>query len=266
MRTLLVLLMLCGVAHAGDLRFGKTTGGAIGRVKTAAMERDRLWTIEVISASKDLTEVVIEISVPHELAITNLTMTSKWDSEPLVGEEMFAGEAREHYEKIVERSHDPALLEHVASTATHETLRLRVFPIAKDQPATITLFGARGGTSLVTQQQSLIARTYAWKPTLAHVTNERSLGASFHERQQTLPPPSRLLAGGSARAARPQRAVNRSLVQIVADQDKLRAPRRVAPRIAVAEGGADAGALDEPSPLVPREMYEAFRANKARSK
>lgn len=262
MRMLLALLFVVGnVAHADDLKVGAVRGGSVHRIDASSEAFDgfEAWGIQVRTTSKEPRELVIPITVPHDLAITRLTMRLSTDEDnPLVSEVIASGEALESYRQIVESWSDPALLEWVSTTERGHQLRLHVFPVSREVPAKIILVAKRGEAHVVTREHSLIARFEARKPILAKATNVRRLGDNFHAREP-LTPESRWTTTG---ATRPQRALDRGFVEVVPDQHELRAPRVVAPRVAVTERRVDPRAFDEASTVVlTREMHETFRTD-----
>src|SRR5512146_1456415 len=62
-------------------------------------------------------------------------------------------------------------------------------------------------------------------------------------------------------AAGPQRPVDRGLVELVADQHQLGAPRAPAPVAVVPQLGADPGTFDEAAARLAREVHEALGAD-----
>jgi hypothetical protein len=264
MRMFLAVALVCvlgTVAHADDLKLGRVQGGTIRVVADEPVENLVGWTLHVATKAREMREVVIPIEVPRDISISHLEMRLSTDDDPLVGELLAATEARETYRMIVENYSDPALLEWVASTETSHQLLLHVYPVTREVPAQVTLLGVRGEPQVVSRAQSLVARHPGHKPVLAKAKNPRSLGDAFHERVPVVPE-SRF----AARPARPQRALDRGFVEVVSDQDQLRASRIARPRIAVREGRADPRAFDEASSILPREMHEAFRADEPRAK
>jgi hypothetical protein len=245
------------------LTVGGVSGGSLERLETAETYEGTVYTLVVSTTSRTPREVRLPLALPDGVAITRMTMMLDGEDEPLVSEALAITEAREAFDEIVRWSRDPALLEHVVTVRGNEHSVLRVFPLVKGQNATITIVA--GESDNLTPETSLVARFGAKRPILASAKDPRSLGKGFHGRTQAVPdvPNSRALLTG---AARPQRAVNRAFVEIVADQDELRPPRRVVPRVAVRERRPDPRALDEASTILSRQMHEALRTNQSRTK
>lgn len=216
MRIALALVLLAGVAHADG----------VARLVTSSYD-DRgvthyTWQIEVVSSSALEREVVVALEIPDTVAIDFMAMEA--NGERLVSTVLPAIEAEQTYRRVVESSSDPALLEWLAPGR----LRLSVFPVSEAMPATITIEGHDGGESNVSVMRSLVAHQRGVRPILASATNPRSLGCDFRERVP-LAPDWKL----APRPAGPERALDRTLVEVVPDQHQLRTRRGAAPRLAI---------------------------------
>ena len=221
-------------------------GSFNGTVDHSARDGDT-WTLRVSTTSRTPTELVIPLTIRGG-TVTSMSLTIA--GETLASESLPVIEAREAFREIVDTwEQDPALLEYVPSP-TNDRYRLRVFPVVRGVPAIIRI--KFGPTSAVTPEQSLIARYTHWEDVQPQVVFEEttdSLGTRFHKRVAAVPDvDSGVLTG----ATRPKRAVDRALVQIVADQDELGPPRRVAPRADIAQLGTNTRTLDKSSAVLAR--------------
>lgn len=123
------------------IELGTPRRGAVARLSVVA----RNWpthvhvtlTFALVARAEGPTEVGLPISLAHGVAVARFALET--ERGPELGYVQNASAARASYERTVEILRDPALLEWKASTRGAERLDLRVFPVTREVPATITI-------------------------------------------------------------------------------------------------------------------------------
>ena len=82
-------------------------------------------------------DVVLALDVPNGTAVTGMHLSL--DGLESEAQLVWSDVARKTYDRIVARSNDPALLEYLAPSETHQQLRLSVFPVTEQQSAKVQI-------------------------------------------------------------------------------------------------------------------------------
>ena len=137
----------------------------IGRVENGVILKQTITSTALTLEIAGLTRRATSVDVPLALAAgTNVVgMTVTIGKETTRADVLAASAGHQRYFDLVRRSIDPALLEHVVSTATSEQFMLRVFPVNDTQHATVTIELGQGA-SVVDAEQSLYANGNASVP------------------------------------------------------------------------------------------------------
>lgn len=116
-------------------------GAAIDRVRLAlrphAAALGATLTLSLSTTSTAPLELVLPLAVPRGTDVTALTITL--DGARIHAAVRPADTARAGYAQTVRELRDPALLAWTSSTATHDHLELRVFPVARGHGAAVVV-------------------------------------------------------------------------------------------------------------------------------
>lgn len=119
------------------IRFGSVDGGSVTHVRLTARQHPGhvhvTMTLALASRSKTVREVALPLFLSSQVTAIGLGLETPQGLE--VGVAAEPGLARSTYERIVETMIDPALLEQLGP----ERFGLRVYPVARDAPATVTV-------------------------------------------------------------------------------------------------------------------------------
>ena len=119
------------------LRFGTVDGGSITYLGVTARAHPGhvhvTMTMALATRSKELREVALLLATSSQVGVIGLGLDTAEGTE--VGYATEPAAARSTYESIVATIKDPALLEQIAPGK----LALKVFPVSRDVPATITM-------------------------------------------------------------------------------------------------------------------------------
>ena len=124
--------------RGGSVAFGTITKGThLDAVSVELRGLRATAHLTLSSTVKDGQDAALEFEVPSGTQVTYLGLTIGDDRR--IAHLETAADAAMQYERIVEGSVDPALIEWMESTATTDKLRLRVFPLTRGKPAKVEL-------------------------------------------------------------------------------------------------------------------------------
>jgi hypothetical protein len=140
-KCVLVLACLAGTARGDDdvrsLRIGDVEDATIADARLAIDGRHATLTLVLKTRAREGHEIGLGIDVPHGGAVTGMAMVQGRERTDATW--LSPSRAHDEYTQIVEKVVDPALLEYVGGSPSHDHLSLRVYPISKVAPMTVEL-------------------------------------------------------------------------------------------------------------------------------